>query len=69
MLANPSEYRTMMYDAFFHGKQPQPKPENNRRPGSKAPPRARPVPKHALNELAAAAQQLKEIQEARAAPK
>lgn len=59
----------MMYDAFFHGKQPTPKPTSNGRRGAKDPPQARPVPKHALNELAAAAQQLREIQEAKAASK
>lgn len=48
MMANPSEYHTMMFEMFWHGNMPK---ERNDSSGKKA--SAKAVPKKALDELAA----------------
>lgn len=70
LLANPSEYRTMMYEAFWEGKQPKSRPQSGQRGkrGSTGPP-SPPAPsrgpsKAALRELQAEAQRIQAMQAA-----
>lgn len=72
MLANPGEYRTMMYQAFWEGKAPKPvKPAPRGRGGRSSPPEpprpSRAPPRHVIAELQAEAARIQELQAARRA--
>jgi hypothetical protein len=57
-LANPSEYRSMMYEAFWNGNMPKPKANGD---GAVS----KPVPRSALAELEAERARIKELQTSR----
>jgi hypothetical protein len=67
MLANPSEYRTMMYEAFWEGKEPKPrKPGQGEKPAT--PRSSGPPPRSAMAELEAERRRILALQAAKQVP-
>jgi hypothetical protein len=66
LLASPSEYRTMMYEAFWEGKTPKPRPQPKGKRGEKAPPQvpraSRGPSRSAIAELQAEAARIQAMQ-------
>lgn len=69
-LANPGEFRRMMYEAFWEGKAPTPPPKSGRsgaRSGPQEPPTPSSPPRHAINALEAERKRILAIQAERQA--